>query len=70
MSDDTDLRATPESATDQPADTSRRRFLGGVAVLGVGATLSACGQPGEPGANRRWNTPCPRPNWTRRCRSR
>ncbi|MCU1765147.1 MULTISPECIES: acid phosphatase [Pseudomonas] len=49
MSDDTDLRDTPESATDQPADTSRRRFLGGVAVLGVGATLSACGQPGEPG---------------------
>ncbi|WP_025131763.1 acid phosphatase [Pseudomonas sp. PH1b] len=49
MSDDTDLHDTPASAPDQPADTSRRRFLGGVAVLGVGATLSACGQPGEPG---------------------
>jgi acid phosphatase len=35
-----------------PTDTSRRRFLGGVAVLGVGATLSACGHndpaPGKP----------------------
>ncbi|UMZ11153.1 acid phosphatase [Pseudomonas sp. MPFS] len=49
MSDDTDLRDTPEPATDQPTDTSRRRFLGGVAVLGVGATLSACGKAGEPG---------------------
>ncbi|NBF12473.1 acid phosphatase [Pseudomonas sp. Fl4BN1] len=50
MSDDTDLRDTPDSTTDQPTDTSRRRFLGGVAVLGVGATLSACGQAGEPGS--------------------
>ncbi|AZC26070.1 MULTISPECIES: acid phosphatase [Pseudomonas] len=49
MSDDTDLRDTAEPATDQPTDTSRRRFLGGVAVLGVGATLSACGKAGEPG---------------------
>ncbi|MFF7705990.1 acid phosphatase [Pseudomonas sp. NPDC007930] len=39
----------------QPADTSRRRFLGGMAVMGAGATLAACGQadspankPGEP----------------------
>lgn len=49
MSDDTDLRDTAEPATDHPTDTSRRRFLGGVAVLGVGATLSACGKAGEPG---------------------
>ncbi|AZE51150.1 Acid phosphatase [Pseudomonas chlororaphis] len=39
-------------ATEPPTDTSRRRFLGGVAVLGVGATLSACGHndpaPGKP----------------------
>ncbi|MCO7572315.1 acid phosphatase [Pseudomonas chlororaphis] len=48
MSDDTDQRDTPETHTDQPTDTSRRRFLGGVAVLGVGATLSACSKPGEP----------------------
>ncbi|MGC5703585.1 acid phosphatase [Pseudomonas sp. NFXW11] len=49
MSDDTDLHDTPESTTDQPTDTSRRRFLGGVAVLGVGATLSACSKSAEPG---------------------
>ncbi|KAF0861817.1 acid phosphatase [Pseudomonas sp. LD120] len=49
MSDDTDQRNTSESATDEPTDTSRRRFLGGVAVLGVGATLSACSNTGEPG---------------------
>lgn len=48
MSDDTDQRDTPETNADQPTDTSRRRFLGGVAVLGVGATLSACSKPGEP----------------------
>lgn len=48
MSDDTDQRDTPETHTDQPTDTSRRRFLGGVAVLGVGATLNACSKPGEP----------------------
>lgn len=45
---------TPQDPTqpEQPADTSRRRFLGGVAVLGVGATLSACSRsettPGQP----------------------
>ncbi|AJO80653.1 acid phosphatase [Pseudomonas sp. MRSN 12121] len=49
MSDETPQDpAQPE----QPADTSRRRFLGGVAVLGVGATLSACSRsetvPGQP----------------------
>ncbi|MDP9529280.1 acid phosphatase [Pseudomonas protegens] len=48
MSDDTDQRDTPETNADQPTDTSRRRFLGGVAVLGVGATLSACSKPGDP----------------------
>lgn len=48
MSDDTDQRDTTETNADQPTDTSRRRFLGGVAVLGVGATLSACSKPGEP----------------------
>ncbi|QZI71657.1 acid phosphatase [Pseudomonas protegens] len=48
MSDDTDQRDTPETNADQPTDTSRRRFLGGVAVLGVGATLSACAKSDEP----------------------
>ncbi|MEN5091857.1 acid phosphatase [Pseudomonas protegens] len=48
MSDDTDQRDTAETNTDHPTDTSRRRFLGGVAVLGVGATLSACSKSGEP----------------------
>ncbi|KAF1024468.1 MAG: Phospholipase C 2 [Pseudomonas sp.] len=39
----------PASDTDAKAsvDTSRRRFLGGAAVLGVGATLSACGNAGD-----------------------
>ena len=50
MKDETDATDAPES--DQPSDTSRRRFLGGVAVLGVGATLAGCGnasdQPGKP----------------------
>ncbi|QNH75653.1 acid phosphatase [Pseudomonas protegens] len=48
MSDDTDQRDLPETTPDQPTDTSRRRFLGGVAVLGVGATLSACAKSDEP----------------------
>jgi acid phosphatase len=30
-----------ENSTDSPTDSSRRRFLGGVAVLGAGATLSS-----------------------------
>ena len=30
-----------ENCTDSPTDSSRRRFLGGVAVLGAGATLSS-----------------------------
>jgi len=50
MKDETDGTDAPES--DNPTDTSRRRFLGGVAVLGVGATLAGCGnasdQPGKP----------------------
>ncbi|UII72234.1 acid phosphatase [Pseudomonas sp. HN11] len=52
MSDDHEGRPTPDSVTYSPVDTSRRRFLGGAAVLGVGATLSACGNtseaPGKP----------------------
>ncbi|OLF51973.1 acid phosphatase [Pseudomonas chlororaphis] len=57
MSDDTPKDPTnPDpmnpNITGQPTDSSRRRFLGGVAVLGVGATLSACGHgeqtPGTP----------------------
>lgn len=31
------------------ADTSRRRFLGGVAVLGAGAALTGCAQEGQTG---------------------
>ncbi|MBT2373528.1 acid phosphatase [Pseudomonas fluorescens] len=52
MSDEHEDRPSPETATKPPVDTSRRRFLGGAAVLGVGATLSACGNtseaPGKP----------------------
>lgn len=49
MSDEKDHDDAQPAAPEQLTDTSRRRFLGGVAVLGVGATLSACGGPGEPG---------------------
>nr|WP_314533405.1 acid phosphatase [uncultured Pseudomonas sp.] len=56
MSDEHEDRPAPDSAAQPPVDTSRRRFLGGAAVLGVGATLSACGNTGEaPGK------PVPRP---------
>lgn len=52
MSDEKEGNGTLPPETDAPTDTSRRRFLGGVAVLGVGATLSACGSnddtPGKP----------------------
>ncbi|MEJ5281179.1 acid phosphatase [Pseudomonas sp. MYb541] len=52
MSDEHEDRPSPDSAAQPPVDTSRRRFLGGAAVLGVGATLSACGNtseaPGKP----------------------
>ena len=52
MSDDHEDRPSPDSVAQPPVDTSRRRFLGGAAVLGVGATLSACGNtieaPGKP----------------------
>ena len=52
MSDEYEDRSSPDSASKPAIDTSRRRFLGGAAVLGVGATLSACGNtseaPGKP----------------------
>lgn len=52
MSDEHEDRPAPDSAAQPLVDTSRRRFLGGAAVLGVGATLSACGNtseaPGKP----------------------
>ncbi|KRP42848.1 acid phosphatase [Pseudomonas libanensis] len=56
MSDEHEDRPSPDSATPPPVDTSRRRFLGGAAVLGVGATLSACGDTSETPS-----TPVPRP---------
>ncbi|AZF51168.1 Acid phosphatase [Pseudomonas sp. R4-34-07] len=56
MSDEHVDRPSTGSVSQPPVDTSRRRFLGGAAVLGVGATLSACGNTGEaPGK------PMPRP---------
>lgn len=52
MSDDHKDHPPPDSVAQPPVDTSRRRFLGGAAVLGVGATLSGCGNtseaPGKP----------------------
>ncbi|WP_112193299.1 acid phosphatase [Pseudomonas sp. LG1E9] len=54
MSDEHEDRPAPCSTSNPPVDSSRRRFLGGAAVLGVGATLSACGHtsdaPGKPAA--------------------
>ncbi|WP_411381275.1 acid phosphatase [Pseudomonas sp. MPB26] len=47
MSDDHEDRPSADAAAQPPVDTSRRRFLGGAAVLGVGATLSACGNTSE-----------------------
>ncbi|MDF3201306.1 acid phosphatase [Pseudomonas sp. 1912-s] len=52
MSDEHEDRPSHDIEAKPPVDTSRRRFLGGAAVLGVGATLSACGNtseaPGKP----------------------
>lgn len=52
MSDEHEDRPSPDSIPQPSVDSSRRRFLGGAAVLGVGATLSACGKtseaPGKP----------------------
>ena len=52
MSDEHEDRPSQDVEAKPPVDTSRRRFLGGAAVLGVGATLSACGNtseaPGKP----------------------
>ncbi|MFQ6592603.1 MULTISPECIES: acid phosphatase [Pseudomonas] len=52
MSDEHEERPSADSVAQPPVNTSRRRFLGGAAVLGVGATLSACGNanqtPGKP----------------------
>ena len=56
MSDEHEDRPSPDSTTQAPVDTSRRRFLGGAAVLGVGATLSACGNTSDAPS-----TPVPRP---------
>ncbi|MDY4298498.1 acid phosphatase [Pseudomonas salmasensis] len=47
MSDEHEDLPSSDSATQPTVDTSRRRFLGGAAVLGVGATLSACGNTSE-----------------------
>ena len=47
MTDEHEDRPSPDYITQAPVDTSRRRFLGGAAVLGVGATLSACGNTRE-----------------------
>ncbi|MBI6605180.1 MULTISPECIES: acid phosphatase [Pseudomonas] len=47
MSDEHEDRPSTNSVTQPPVDTSRRRFLGGAAVLGVGATLSGCDHTGE-----------------------
>ena len=56
MSDEHEDRPSSDSTTQVPVDTSRRRFLGGAAVLGVGATLSACGNTSDAPS-----TPVPRP---------
>ena len=64
MSDEHEDRPSADSVTPPPVDTSRRRFLGGAAVLGVGATLGACGDtrdaPGKPQACLLYTSPSPR----------
>ncbi|WEJ06376.1 acid phosphatase [Pseudomonas sp. FJ2-5-13] len=47
MSDEHNDHPAHDCAPKTPVDTSRRRFLGCAAVLGVGATLSACGNTSE-----------------------
>jgi acid phosphatase len=47
MTDEHEDRPSADSSAQPPVDSSRRRFLGGAAVLGVGATLSACGNTNE-----------------------
>ena len=47
MSDEHNDHPAHDCAPKTPVDTSRRRFLGGAAVLGVGATLNACGNTSE-----------------------
>lgn len=47
MTDEHEDRPSSDSSAQPPVDSSRRRFLGGAAVLGVGATLSACGNTNE-----------------------
>ena len=47
MSDEHVDRPSTDSVGQAPVDSSRRRFLGGAAVLGVGATLSGCGNAGQ-----------------------
>ena len=47
MSDEHNDHPAHDCAPKTRVDTSRRRFLGGAAVLGVGATLSACGNTSE-----------------------
>ncbi|WP_073523827.1 acid phosphatase [Pseudomonas fluorescens] len=47
MSDEHEDLPSSDSAIQPTVDTSRRRFLGGAALLGVGATLSACGNTSE-----------------------
>lgn len=47
MSDEHEDLPSSDSAIQPTVDTSRRRFLGGAAVLGVGATLSACGNTSQ-----------------------
>ena len=47
MSDEHEDLPPSDSAIQPRVDTSRRRFIGGAAVLGVGATLSACGNTSE-----------------------
>jgi hypothetical protein len=44
MSDEHEDRPAPDSIDQPPVDTSRRRFLGGAAVLGVGGDLECLRQ--------------------------
>ena len=47
MTNETEDQNSVKKPSDTLPDSSCRRFLGGVAVLGAGATLSACGSPAD-----------------------
>ena len=59
MSGKPEDETTPSTDNDTLSSSSRRRFLGGVAVLGAGATLASCSSDSEESNNRTERTLSP-----------